>query len=146
MAGHSSTYYDAKIIDHSTGVAPWTPGATLYIALTTVVLTRTDVVIPDGVELVGLGYDRAAITNDSTFWSAAVIDAATGKMTASNIVAVEFPNATDDWPAVPGWGVIDAPIGGNVYWSGSFGDQVGLVSSGQTPVIEIGSMQLVVSG
>lgn len=146
MAGHSSLYYDQKIIDHSTGVAVWTPLATRYVALTTVVLTRTDVTIPSGVEMVGLGYGRAQITSDVSFWSAAAVDVASGSMMASNIVAVTFANATSDWPALPGWAVVDAPIGGNVLWSGAFDDQVGLVSSGQTPVIAAGSLQLAVAG
>jgi hypothetical protein len=148
MAGHSSTYLDQKLLDHSTGVAAWTPPATIYIALTTVILTRTDTTIPSGIEMVGLGYARAAVANNTTFWTSATIDPATSKMTVTSKtdVIMGTPTATSDWPSLPGWVVGDAPIGGNVLWSGSFTDQVGLVSSGQTPIIAAGALQLVAAG
>jgi hypothetical protein len=146
MPGHSTTYYDKLIADHSTNIQPWTPPATLFVALTTTVLTRTDTSIPSGVELVGVGYARASITNGAAFWGAAVLDAASGRMTSSSLVDVVFANATDDWPPIPGWAVTDNPISGNVLWSGAFDDQVGLVSSGQTPLIAAGLLQIEVAG
>lgn len=144
MAGHSSTYLDQLIVDHLNGVTPYTPAASGWIALTTVVLTKTDTTMPAGVEMVGLGYQRALIANDATTWSPAAIDVASGKMTSHNIVDVVFEDATDDWPTLPGWAKMDAPVGGNVLRSGAFEDQVGLVSNGQTPIIQAGSLLLVV--
>jgi hypothetical protein len=79
-------------------------------------------------------------------WGAAVLDAASGRMTSSSLVDVVFANATDDWPPIPGWAVTDNPISGNVLWSGAFDDQVGLVSSGQTPLIAAGLLQIEVAG
>lgn len=146
MAGYATDFYMQRVIDHFNGVAVHTPQTTMFVALTTVVLTRTDVVMPDGVELVGFGYTRVSFANDATFWTTATLDPATAVMTSTNILEVDFPDATDDFPPVPGWAILDDPIAGNVHHAGSFGDQIGLVSSGQTPFIEVGSLQIPGSG
>jgi hypothetical protein len=71
VPGYATDYWAGRVLDHFNNITPYTPTATLYLALTTVVLTRTDVTMPSGVELAGFGYARVAFPNDSTFWSPA---------------------------------------------------------------------------
>lgn len=146
MPGYATDYYAAKVLDHFNNVAAHTPQATMWLALTTVVLARTDVVMPSGVEIVGFGYARAAFPNDSTFWTAAGLDVQTAMMTSSNKGTVAFPNATSDYPPVPGWAIIDNPIGGNVHHAGAFDNQIGTAVSGQTPTVGIGAIKIPASG
>lgn len=146
MAGYATDFYAQKILDHANRVATWTPPSVLFVSLTTVVLTRQDVVMPSGAELNGFGYGRKQIANDSTFWSPAIVDPATGFVSSHNLVDVVFANATSDYPLVPGWAILDASIGGNVLHAGAFTDQVGVVFNGDTPVITTGSLVIPVSG
>lgn len=146
MAGYVSDYYAGKILDHINGVTTLSPVGTVYYALTTVVLTRSDVVMPTGAELVGFGYARSAMTNNGTLWSPALIDAATGFATSHNLVVIPFPNSTSDYPPVPGWAELDAPTSGNVLKAGSFTSQTGFATSGQRPIIAVGDLTVSASG
>lgn len=147
MAGYFTDYYADKILDHLNGVAAFSARGTVYYALTTTVLARTDVVMPAGAELVGFGYARSAMTNNGTLWSPAAIDPATGFMTSHNLVVIPFPPATSDYPGpIPGWAELDAPTGGNVLKAGSFTNQAGFATNGQRPIIAIGDLTVTGSG
>jgi len=84
--------------------------ATLYIGL------FTSTPGPDGTggtEVTGGSYARKAVTNNNTNFPAAV----DGQK--ANGVAITFAAASADWGTVEGFGVFDAPTGGNEY---DFGD------------------------
>jgi hypothetical protein len=146
VPGYATDYWAGRVLDHSNNVNAYSPPATLWLALTTVVLTRTDVSMPTGVELVGFGYARVQFPNDATFWSPAAVNPETGVVESVNLVTVTFPNATADYPATSGWAILDDPIGGNVYHAGSFDDQLAVPANGGTPLVEIGVISIPVSG
>lgn len=146
MPGYATDYYAGIVLDHFNNVTIYTPQTTMWLALTTVVLTRTDVTMPSGVELAGFGYTRVSFPNDSTFWTPATLDVTTGAKTASNKLAIVFPAATASYPPVPGWAILDNPISGNVHHAGAFDNQVGTATSGQTPTVSVGAIKIPVSG
>jgi hypothetical protein len=144
--GYSTTYLDQRIIDDLTRVTPFSPPATLWWALTTVVLTRTDVAMPSGAEMVGAGYARKDTPNDNTTWGAATFDAVANLWTAANIIIIRFAQATADYPATPGWAALDDPIAGNVLYAGTFTNPSGSPVAGQNPTIAVGQATITVSG
>jgi hypothetical protein len=129
--GYPTTYLEQKRLDDLTGVAPFSLPGQLWVALTTIVLTRTDTAMPP-------------IPNTSAFWSPAAF--ASSQWSTHNLVDVVFANATSDWPTLPGWAVLDDPLAGNVIYAGAFTDQVGLVAAGDTPTITAGDLTITGAG
>jgi hypothetical protein len=82
----------------------------LYIGLDTTSASETG----PGVEVSGGGYSRMQIP------LAAPADGQT-----SNTTLIQFPTATENWGTVYGFGLWDAPTGGNLYWYGILTDQNG---------------------
>lgn len=78
--------------------------ATIYVAL----FTSAPTVSGGGTEVAGGSYARAAVTNNSANWPAAVAGA------KSNANAVTFPQATALWGTVVAVGIFDALTGGNL--------------------------------
>lgn len=103
MAGKSD-YLENKILDHILGGGDYTRPATLYVALYTAAPTDAG----GGTEVTGGSYARLAVTNDATNFPAA----AGG--TKSNGTAFEFPEATASWGEVVAFGLLDAPVAGNL--------------------------------
>lgn len=116
MPGFLTTFARKKILDHRTGVQLYVPPPTLYIALTTAILTRSDQVIPPGVELTGGAYVAQAIANDATAWSSADEDPDTGIVISSNTVDVTYPQATSTYNQAFGWALKDGPEPDDNVW------------------------------
>jgi hypothetical protein len=85
--------------DYGSGTPP-----TIYVAL----FTSAPTVSGGGTEVSGGSYARAAVTNNSANWPAAVAGA------KSNANAVTFPQATALWGTVVAVGIFDALMGGNL--------------------------------
>ena len=94
-----SAYLGGKLLDHLYGGPDYTRPATVYVAL------FADAAFT---ELSGNGYARAAVTNNATNWPAASAGSKT------NGAAITYSVATGDWSPAVGWGIYDAPAGGNL--------------------------------
>jgi hypothetical protein len=107
MAGSKSDALEARILDHlfEGGATPaLTALATVYVAMMTVVPSDSSA----GTEVTGSSYARQAAT--SAVWSR------TGSVITST-ADVNFPAVTGSPYTVVGWGLYDAPTGGNfLYW------------------------------
>lgn len=65
------------------------------------------------------GYARAEYQNSPGNWSAR-----TGEM--YNTAPIAFSVATEPWPTIRHWGLLDAPESGTLLWAGSFDNPVEL--------------------
>lgn len=106
MAGSKSDYLEGKVLDHVLGGTTYSAPATVYIALFTSAPTETS----GGVEVTGGGYARAAVTNNTSNWPAAIAGV------KKNGTRISFPTATGAWGTILGSAIFDAPTGGNMLW------------------------------
>jgi hypothetical protein len=110
--GWATPYLRRKRLDHSNGVATFTPPSTLSLGFTYTVLPVTASTLPTGYEVAGSGYARTTVANDGTLWNAA--DAAGS---ATNKLLVSCFTASANWTtAALGWFIIDAS--GNLWTAG----------------------------
>lgn len=117
-----SNYTENKIIDLLLRGQPFTPPATLYIALFTAATNDA----AGGTEVSGASYARAAVTanlsNFSGTQGAGTTAASSGNSGASsNNVEIPFATPTGAWGNVVGWGVFDALTGGNLLFHALLG-------------------------
>jgi len=104
-ANKIATYLANKLLDHSLGVASYTPAATVYAALFTTATTDAG----GGTEVSGNAYVRTAVT----------FSAASGGAT-SNSADVSFPAATPaGWGTVTHGACMDASTAGNMLFHGA---------------------------
>jgi len=83
------------------GGVPYVPPKTYYLALLKKYANPPE-------ELTGTGYARVAVPNDSTHWTAPDELAR-----VSNKKRIKWPKITvEDWPQISGFGIYDAPTGG----------------------------------
>lgn len=72
----------------------------------------------DGTELdeppAGVGYGRLLVPNDPSIWDT------DGYYLTTNIVALDFLEATADWGRINYWALTNAPEDGFVYFTGRF--------------------------
>lgn len=61
--------------------------------------------------------------------------------TMQNSAVLEFPAATADWGTATGWGLFDAPAGGNLWWHGSV-DEPKMLYSGDIYRVNPGGLTL----
>lgn len=106
--GSKSTYLENALLDHVLGGGNYARPATVYLALYTAAPGDAG----GGTEVTAGGYGRVAVTNDATNWPAAADGAkALG-------VAQSFPAATESWPEVVAFGILDNSTGGHLlYWA-----------------------------
>jgi hypothetical protein len=102
-----ATYLANKALDRLLSAAAYTPDATLYVALFTVLPTAAGT---GGTEVTGGSYARVAVTNDATNFPAASGGA------KSNGTVITFPAATADWGTIVGFGIYDASTVGNLLY------------------------------
>jgi hypothetical protein len=126
-----STYAQNKALDHRYGGPDYTRPATVYVAL----FTSAPNVGGGGTEVSGGAYARAAITNNSTNFPAAV-----GGV-KSNAAAVVFAQATAPWGTVTHAAMFDALTGGNMLDFNAL-DSPKTVATGDTPSLPVGSIRL----
>ena len=104
MASGFTNFLAGKVIDHLLRNQAYTPPSTVYLALYTVVPTRST----SGTEVSGGSYARQSLTLDA---------AASGL--SSNSGTITFPTATADWGTVVAVGICDASTAGNILWYGN---------------------------
>lgn len=98
-----SDHLENKVLDHLFGATDYAAPATLYFGLFKTVPTDSG-----GTEVIGGGYARAAVNNNTTNFPNASAGA------KKNAIAIVFPEATTAWGAVVGVGIFDAATGGNL--------------------------------
>lgn len=128
MSGSKSDYLEDKVLDHILGGPDYTRPATVYAAL----YTASPIDVGGGIEVSGGGYERVAITNNSTNWPPSVGG------TKTNGTDIVFPVATASWGTIEAVGLLDAPTGGNLlYWATL--DTPKAVGAGDTARISAGA-------
>jgi hypothetical protein len=102
-----STYLEQHLLDLVFGAQAFTAPATVYVALSTTVVTNSAA----PTEPSGSAYARVAVTNNLTNWPAA-----TGNTpaTKSNGTAITFPTATGAWGTATYFAIYDASTSGNL--------------------------------
>jgi hypothetical protein len=106
--GAMSDFLENELLDHILGGADYARPATVYVALYTAVPTDAG----GGTEVAGGSYARAAVTNNSTNFPAAVAGS------KGNAVALTFPAASAIWGTIVAVGIFDALTGGNLlFWA-----------------------------
>lgn len=97
--GDKTNYLRNKILDHELGTAAFTKPTAVYVALFTVIPTKTTT----GTEVTGGSYARQAMA-----FKAAVNGA------TENSAEVTFPTATANWGNIVAVGLLDAATAGNL--------------------------------
>jgi hypothetical protein len=107
-----SDFLENKVLDQLFGATAYTAPSTLYFALFT--SAPTDVA-GSGLEVPAAhGYTRAAVTNNSSNWSAA----ASGSKTNSAQITFSPGATTGGWGNVVAVGIFDAQTSGNLlFWT-----------------------------
>lgn len=100
----TSEYLDHAILDHVYGRTTFTAPATLYLAYTTTVPTKTTA----GTEPSGGGYARKDVVNDDTQFG----DAVAGVKT--NLAQITWPDATGTQGRIVAVQIMDAATDGNM--------------------------------
>ncbi len=101
-----SDYLEKKLLDHVLTNAPYTPPASVYLALFISVPTDAGT----GTEVTGGDYARQKITFGT---------ATSPSGTSKNIAAINFPVATANWGTVTHVGIYDAATAGNLLFHGA---------------------------
>lgn len=112
--GALTNYFENKLLDLLLRAQAYTPPATLYIGLDTVVGNEAG----GGTEVSGGSYARVAVPASLVNWAgsqgAGTTAASSGTGgTTSNNASITFPVATADWGSVVGFRLWDASSGGN---------------------------------
>lgn len=132
MSGGKSSWYQAKILDHTLGGTPYDPPASFWVALSGApwIETATGSACNE-ISSSGTDYVRIEVPNDTTsFPDAAEGDPAYKFLTLD----VSFPRATGDYGAVYSAYLCDAATDGNIIY-GSDGNVPQYVVAGGTLVI-----------
>ena len=133
-----SDYLEAKYLDLVYNGVPFTPPASVYIALYTTNPTDADT----GTEVSGASYARAQVRHNGAGapeFGLAVADGV-GRM-VTNSQDIEFAAATAAWGTVTHFGMKDAATGGNLLHHGAL-DQPQTVNSGGIFRIAAGALKL----
>ncbi len=99
MAGSFSDFLEAALLSHAFRNVIYTPPAALYLGLFTSLPTD----VGPGVEVVGGSYARPAVVFSSPVGGIVV-----------NVGDVAYPISSAIWGSIVGFGVFDAPAGGNM--------------------------------
>jgi hypothetical protein len=134
MAGSFSNYAEQKLLDHIFGGPDYTRPGTVHFALFTAVSDGEAGLVT---EVMGGGYSRKSITNNTTLWSATSSPAGS----KHNLINIEFNTATAAWGTVTHVGIYDAATGGNLLAYGEL-DTPRVVNAGDTPRFNVGTLVL----
>ncbi len=132
--GNLSNYAEPKLLDQVLGGTAWTPPATVYVALYTIIPTGANA---SGTEVSGGSYARVAVTNNATNWPAAT---GTQPASKSNGTAITFPAPTANWGTVVGFAIYDAAASGNEIGWGSLTSNQTINSGDGAPVFGVGAL------
>lgn len=94
-----TNYLETQVLNHVLRNVVYTPPATIYVGLFTVIPTDAG----GGTEVVGGSYARQSVV-----FSAPAPDS------VSNTALITFPTATADWGAIVGFALFDALVAGNM--------------------------------
>lgn len=130
MPGFKSTFLANQINDAVHGAVAYTPPATLYFALFTVVPTASG----GGTEVTGGSYARVAATNNLTNFPSASGGA------KKNGAAVTFAAPTADWGVIVALVEFDAISGGNMITVEAFATPVTVLNGSPALVLPINSI------
>jgi hypothetical protein len=112
MANNFNEFLRNSVLNHVFGGVTMTPPGSLYVGLSTTAIADNGT---GATEPTGATYNRAAITNNKTFWTTA-----TGAENAvSNSVEFSFPESDAAWGTISHFFLSDAPTGGNILVSGA---------------------------
>jgi hypothetical protein len=112
MAGFKSAYLSNKILGLIFGNTAYTPPATLYCALFTVIPGPGGT---GGTEVSGAGYARVAVANNTTNFPVP------SSQQSSNAAIIDFGTPTGaGWGTIVAGGWYDAASGGNLLYAGPF--------------------------
>jgi len=128
----ATNFLELKILDDLVGNTPYTPPATIYVALATNA-TTPDVEAGTFTECTGSAYVRQGITG--TDWATAASGAVS---TSTNI---EFPTAQGDWGVITHVALMDNSSGGNALVIQQLASPK-TVETGDTFVINSGNLTL----
>lgn len=134
-------YLKIELQDHLWRDTPYSPPATVYLALHTADPTAedntaTELTIGDG------AYARLAIATSNAAWTAPALSG--GRVVTANVDTLTFPEATADWAAgapITHFSLRDAATGGNLLRYGALGE-TRIILDGDTFVAAPGSLQL----
>lgn len=96
-----SNYLDTIVLNQALRAVPWTPPATVYVALFTVAPTGSG----GGTEVSGGSYTRQPVTFGSPV-----------SQTVASTAAVSFPIATATWGTIVAFAFFDDPTAGNMLY------------------------------
>lgn len=132
MSGFSD-FLELEVLDHVFGAATYTPPATLYVALYTVIPTDANA---SGTEVTGGSYARVAVTNNLTNFPAASAGA------KANGTAITFPAPTANWGIVVGFAIYDAATAGNELAWGAITPNKTVNNGDPAPSFAIGDLDI----
>ena len=91
-------YMENKILDHVFGGGNYARPANLQVGLSVTQIQDdgSGITEPAG----EYGYARVLLPNDSESWQPAETDTSEGRGMKTNKIAIEFPEATNDWGAI----------------------------------------------
>lgn len=113
-AASLSNYTQNHLIDWFLRAQPFTPPATIYVALDTTAGSASSC----GTEVSGGGYARVAVTSSLASWAGTqgagttVASSGTSGETSNN-AAITFPAPTASWGSIVGFCFFDSSTGGN---------------------------------
>lgn len=114
MASGKSNFLRNAVLNHMLRVNAYTAPSTVYLAVSTAgwaaSVTGTSLAATEPPE--AAGYTRVAVPNDDTMWTEATAGSST------NLLTVEYDDATGSWGTLTSFYVVDAPVGGNTLWGG----------------------------
>ncbi len=135
MAQGKSTYLANKIADLVLGGVPFTPEATVWIALYLSPLNEGG---SGGTEVSSLGgsaYIRFEMANTTAEW------ALNSNGIKTNLKQLRYPTAQTAWGLVDAVAIYDAPTGGNILYFGSLTSTIN-VTPGDAVEVDPGAIQI----
>jgi len=133
-AGALSDYAEAALVNHTLRGTAYTAPATTYLRLNTSACTDSSA----GTEATYTGYARAAITSNTTNWSAPGTDGTVSNTATVTIGAANSGSTQTVTHAV----LMDASTGGNMIWCQALGTSRTINTGDPAPYFPAGSINI----
>ena len=137
MTSGKTLYFAKAILDGVAGGGTWSKPATLYVALSTAVFSKTATGAAMAEVAAANNYSRVAVTNNATNFPNAT--GATTPASKANGIVVNFPNPSGAWGTITSWYACDAASGGNALFGADL-TATKVVVNGDTVSIAIGAL------
>jgi len=131
VAGMRQRYLDAYF-----GRTSLNAPSTLYVGFSTTTPNDSG---GNVTEPSGNGYERIAVTNNTTNWPNASTSG--GVTTKTNANDIKFPEATGSWGTVTHWVLYEQQTGGTPVYFAAL-DTAKAITAGDEPYIKAGSMKI----